>query len=241
MLEYSKIRKQKRRFLSLTGLTDKEFKALLPHFQEAIQAQIKPNKTKAGKKRKRNQGGGRKSKLILPQDQLLCILVYQKSYPLQELLAQTYDVSQTTVNTWIHYYLPLLKRALERLGVMPERKGRNLAKRQAENEKTSQALVIDGTERRIQRPKDSVQQGQQYSGKKKTHTDKNVVVAEVESREIVYLSPTYVGKTHDKAIADQEQVVYPKEASLHQDTGFQGYAPKVKQVLQPKKSRVNAS
>jgi Helix-turn-helix of DDE superfamily endonuclease/DDE superfamily endonuclease len=241
MLEYTEIRKHKRRFLALTGLTDKEFKALLPHFRSVAEGLVKPTKTKAGKKRKRNQGGGRKSKLALVEDQLLFILVYQKSYPLQELLAQTYGVSQTSVNTWIHHYLPILKQALDDMGVMPERHGKNLAKRQAAKGKTTKVLAIDGTERRIQRPGDNVEQQEQYSGKKHGHMDKNVIVAEVASKEVVYLSPTYVGRTHDKAIADEEKIVYPQETSLHQDAGFQGYAPKVKEVLQPKKSRVKAS
>jgi len=236
MLEYDKIREQRNRFLALTGLTDTEFQALLPYFRDANQALTKPNKTKLGKKRKRNQGGGRKSKLSKVEDQLLFILVYQKNYPVQELLAQTYGVSLSSVNTWIHHYLPILKKSLDNMGVMPERNGKKLAQRQAAKNKATQTLVIDGTERRIQRPVDAEQQRQQYSGKKKGHTDKNIVVTELKSKEVVFLSATYVGKSHDKAIADNEGVVYPKQASLYQDTGFQGYAPKVKAVLQPKKN-----
>jgi hypothetical protein len=240
MVEYSKVRKHKQRLLSLTGLTDKEFQAILPNFRTALEASVKPNKTKAGKKRKRQQGGGRKSKLSSVEDQLLFILTYQKSYPLQELLAQAYGASQSSVNTWIHAYLPILKKALQTMGVMPERDGKNFAKHQAAKEVSpNQPLVIDGTERRIQRPKESQEQRAQYSGKKKAHTDKNIVIADTKSKTIAYLSPTYVGKTHDKAIADEEKVVYPEEATLHQDTGFQGYKPKVKEVLQPKKSRAS--
>ena len=91
-------------------------------------------------------------------------------------------------------------------------------------------------ERRVERPKNAEQQPSQYSGKKKTHTNKNVVVTEAESGRVVYLSQTYAGKTHDKKIADHARISYPKEVSLYQDTGFQGYAPKVKKVLQPKKT-----
>lgn len=53
-----------------------------------------------------------------------------------------------------------------------------------------------------------------------------------------YLSPTYAGKTHDKKLADSEQIVYPPQTILHKDTGFQGYEPEVQETRQPKKSRV---
>ena len=39
-----------------------------------------------------------------------------------------------------------------------------------------QDLSIDGTERRINRPKDNEEQKKHYSGKKKTHTVKNIIV-----------------------------------------------------------------
>jgi hypothetical protein len=44
-----------------------------------------------------------------------------------------------------------------------------------------------------------------------------------------------VGKTHDKKMADTEQIAYPPGTLLSQDTGFQGYAPVGVLVQQPKK------
>lgn len=52
---------------------------------------------------------------------------------------------------------------------------------------------------------------------------------------MVYLSQTYRGKTHDKKIADTEAIQYPPQATLSQDTGFQGYAPAGVLTLQPRK------
>ena len=167
------------------------------------------------------------------EDKLLFILVFQKSYPLQELLATTYECSQSVINDWIHRLLPILKTALTQMEMMPVRDGHKLASQ----EKIENAeLIIDGTERRRQRPKDKEQQKAHYSGKKKTHTDKNLIIADAKSSRVVYLGSTYVGRVHDKTMADAEEIVYPKETQLHQDTGFQGYAPKVKRVLQPKKT-----
>ena len=70
---------------------------------------------------------------------------------------------------------------------------------------------------------------------KKTHTEKNLIIGEVESRLIIYLSKTVEGKKHDKKVADEEQIEYPKGTVIQQDTGFQGYAPEGVITKQPKK------
>jgi hypothetical protein len=96
-------------------------------------------------------------------------------------------------------------------------------------------LIIDGTERRRQRPKNREKQALHYSGRKKKHCDKNVVIVNARRKRIEYLSQTYPGKTHEKKIADDEGIAYPPEAILYKDTGFQGYEPAVKQTCQAKK------
>jgi hypothetical protein len=118
---------------------------------------------------------------------------------------------------------------------MPERDGRRFA--QAERRKHEpRDYLIDGTERRRQRPQKPEKQALHYSGKKKTHSDKNVVIVNTQSKRVGSLSPTYPGKTHDKKLAEREQIAYSRQAILHKDTGFQGYDPQVKQTHQPKKS-----
>jgi hypothetical protein len=69
---------------------------------------------------------------------------------------------------------------------------------------------------------------------KKVHTDKNVLLADERTRQVVYLSPTHPGKTHDKRIADEAHLQYPAGTRLTQATGFQGYAPANVHVIQPK-------
>lgn len=54
---------------------------------------------------------------------------------------------------------------------------------------------------------------------------------------VVYLSETAEGKMHDEKLADKSQIKYPANASLTQDTGFQGYQPEGVLVQQPKKSK----
>ena len=52
---------------------------------------------------------------------------------------------------------------------------------------------------------------------------------------MVYLSETQCGKKHDKKLADEAQIVYPLNATLGKDTGFQGYQPPGVIAWQPKK------
>ena len=62
-----------------------------------------------------------------------------------------------------------------------------------------------------------------------------MIIGEVETRQIVYLSPTVEGKKHDKRLADEVAIRYPDGTILQQDTGFQGYAPEGVITKQPKK------
>ena len=54
--------------------------------------------------------------------------------------------------------------------------------------------------------------------------------------ERVLLSQTLPGSVHDKAIADHAAIRYPQDSTLRSDLGFQGYTPRVREHLQPKKS-----
>jgi hypothetical protein len=211
MLAFSTLRRERRKFLALTGLTLKEFRALLPAFTEAYRRKYAGHKTQAGKKRKRQAGGGRRGLLPTPEQRLLFILVYLKAYPLQVVMGELFGLSQAAANQWVHRLLPVLRDALTSLGVRPERDGGEFARPE------KQAL--------------------HYSGKKKLHADKNVVIVQTRSRRVGYLSPTYAGKTHDKKVADCEQIAYPRRAVLHKDAGFQGYEPKAVESRQVKKSR----
>jgi hypothetical protein len=234
MLIYKEIRGKKGKFLGLTSLTDKEFRALLPYFEASYQATYKGTRTQSGKKRKRAVGGGQKGVLPNTEQKLLFILVYQKTYPVQLVMAELFGMSQSSANEWIKRLLPILGKALDAMGVLPERKGKQFAKTEARRAEKAK-YIIDGTERRRQRPKDPVKQALHYSGKKKVHSDKNLVIVQASSTRVGYLSPTHPGKTHDKKVADSECIRYPRNAKLYKDTGFQGYEPKQTRSYQPKK------
>ena len=149
--------------------------------------------------------------------------------------AELFGLSQPGVTYRIHRLLPVLRDALDSLSVLPERNPNDFAQSQTATG-TEPWLIIDGTERRRQRPKSPEKQALHYSGKKKAHTDKNVVIVDLRRKCIGFLSPYIVGKTHDKKIADSEGISYPPKAELYKDTGFQGYVA-VTRTCQAKKSR----
>jgi hypothetical protein len=235
MLTYDELKESPRKFVSFTSLTPDEFEWLLPTFERAYLRKYPGAKTKIGTPRKRKAGAGRKGVLASIEQKLLFALVYQKSYPLQSVMGELFGMGQSQANEWIHSLLPILKQALDDLGYAPERDPKKFRKKEQE-QKDAVDSIIDGTERRRQRPKKAEKQALHYSGKKKIHSDKNIVIATAKKKRVSYLSQTYPGKTHDKNIADTENISYPKQIRLHKDTGFQGYEPKVRKLLQPKKS-----
>lgn len=236
MLTYADLKENPRKFVSLTSLTPGEFEYLLPAFARAYLRKYPVSQTKTGSERKRKIGAGRKGSLANIEEKLLFAVVYQKSYPLQSVMGELFGMGQSQANEWIHKLLPILKQALDDLGYAPERDPKKFKKK--EQDRTDAAdSIIDGTERRRQRPKKAEKQALHYSGRKKIHSDKNVVIATAKKKRVSFLSQTYPGKTHDKNVADTENISYPEHIRLLKDTGFQGYEPKVSKLLQPKKSR----
>jgi DDE superfamily endonuclease len=93
----------------------------------------------------------------------------------------------------------------------------------------------DGTERRIVRPQDPPQQAACYSGKKKDHTVKNVLLVNALLI-ILFLSDTYGGRIHDKLIADATPYPLPAESQLLQELGFLGFTIPEVAILMPIKT-----
>ena len=184
-------------------------------------------------------GGWHERGLADWEDKLLFILVYQKTYPLQTRQDLHFELRQPQTNYWIHRLLPVLQRALQTLGMRPERDAGQVATSPLAREGGVLELVIDGTERRRQRPHDATRQRDHYSGKKKTHTDKNSLLGKETTATVIDLGPPVAGKTPDKKAADEAMIASPMNATLDQDTGFQGYEPPGVQTRPPKKTPKN--
>jgi hypothetical protein len=168
MLTYDELKNKPRELLAATGLRADEFETLLKAFAAAYQAHYSAEQTVTGQVRQRRQGGGNKGKLNRIEDKLLFILVYEKTYPLQTMLGLQFGITQGRVNEWLHRLTPILQQALSNLGMTPERDGQAM-QNNAMAMDGGVDLVIDGTERRRQRPQNATAQKEHYSGKKSPH------------------------------------------------------------------------
>ena len=172
MLKYNELKDKPRELLAATGLRRDEIEALVGAFAKAYVEHYPDNQTMDGQARQRGKGGGNKSKLSRLEDQLLFMLVYEKTYPIQTMLGLQFGLSQGRVNAWIHRLTPILQAALAAMGMTPERDGSSFSSSELAGE-GGVDLIIDGTERRRQRPQDETAQKEHYSGKKSPYRQKS--------------------------------------------------------------------
>ena len=218
---------------ALTSLEAGEFARLLAAFEQESQAR-RGRFNRFGQERQRAPGAtGNAGVLSTPKAWLFFVLFYFKCYPLQEVMGVLFGLSQPQVCLWIGRLTPLVNAALGRELVLPARRPADLEKLLAEVPEL-RLLIIDGAERPIRRPKDKQRRQDDYSGKKKAHRKKNLLVSSHERR-VVYLGPTSAGSVHDKKLADESGLTYPPDTLLLKDTGFQGHEPPDCTTLQPKK------
>lgn len=219
-MRYEEARQRPLVFQKLTGMAVEEFDELLVAFREVC-GQDEPGRP------------GRKPVLRTCEDRLFFILFYLRHYPTQDILAFLFGFSQGQASHWIHRLTPLLKQALGDEKALPQRS--------AEGARVAMAacpdleFIIDGTDRPIRRPKDKDARRNDYSGKKKRHTKKNIVITDRATGAVLGLGATRPGSEHDKACADEEGFTFPPGSTLLQDTGFQGYAPQGARIEQPAK------
>ena len=230
MTRYREVSQHPSKFLALTGYTVAEFQALLPRFQARFDAYIKTTTLEGKPRTRRPHSAYRNSPLPTLEDKLLFLLSYLKQGPTQEMHAASFGLYQPDANRWIHRLHPLLNQALADLHELPPRDAQ--AFQPAEGD--LKVYFHDGTERPIPRPTNPDAQKLYYSGKKKQHTVKNVVVINASCK-IRLLTPTCEGKKHDKKIADEAGYRLPDGSTLLQDTGFQGFTLVGVTILQPKK------
>ncbi len=234
MLCYSLLKGKASLLRSFTGLSPSAFAQLLGSFKTAYEGLLAEEEAHRTFPRQRQPGGGCRGALPLVEDKVLFILFYFKLYPLQVAQGFFFGLSQAQANYWIHRLTPVLNAALGYEAQLPARKAADVAA--VLEACPGLEFIIDGVERPIQRPKDPERQRAYYSGKKKRHTVKNVVVTEKRTGKIKVLSPTSEGKAHDKRVTDEAGYRFPPGSKLWKDTGFQGYEPEDTTTFQPKKN-----
>jgi len=215
---------------SLTGLTPTEFWSLVPLFE----ANFLEQRNILLQSRTRKVGGGRKGHLATSADKLFAALLYLKSYPTFDVLGFMLNMERTRACRNVHLLLPVLEKTLGRQLVLPKRQIHSMEEFLSLFPEVKD-VFIDGSDRRVQRPRNPKKQNKLYSGKRKTTTRKNVVVAD-EKKQILYLTPTKSGRRHDKRLLDKSGIEnLPDNITAWVDTGFVGL-PKIHANTQiPKK------
>jgi len=122
----------------------------------------------------------------------------------------------------VHRLQAILETALGKKMVLPERKLESMEqflKRFPE----VREVILDGTERPVQRPQDATQQKEHYSGKKKRHPRKHIT-GSTRKKRVILLTQARAGKIHDKRQLDEAALVenIPDEVAVEGDLGFQG-------------------
>ena len=112
-----------------------------------------------------------------------------------DLAGLIFDLDRSNVKHNIDNLTPVLEKTLGRTLSLPKRKIRSLEEF-IKLIPSAKDLFIDGTERPIQRPKNFKKQKDNYSGKKKAHTKKNLIISNEKNR-VAYLGKTVNGKKHD--------------------------------------------
>ena len=223
-INVSEVLKDDRQLRSLIGLGCDEFQKLLDEFIPCIkETQSKNRKGKPKKRRQRKIGGGRKSALGSPENQLLFILFYLKTHPTYDVLAFTFNISRGCAFESVQRLLPILKHTQKNLKVLPKRTTDDPQELLQLIESVDH-ILIDATERPIQRPQKPARQKKHYSGKKGFHTVKNTTVSDTEKR-ILILGETVPGSQHDYSLFKEEfdpKIDWFASTEASTDLGYQG-------------------
>lgn len=241
MITYTVLSKRSALFNRLTGHSEDEFIFILDKFRSAYEEKMRERQFDP--KRKRAAGAGRPARLFTLEDKLLFILVYVRMYPLLFLHGLMFNLSESNACFWVHEYLPILNKALGYAHKKPLRpRGRNLEELIAEfPELVELGILGDGTERPVRKPKNKDHRKSWYSGKKKRHTRKNILLTRPDNQEIIYLSQTRDGSIHDKTAIDEEELSpgrWRAPIPLGVDLGFDGLdIPGFKLIIPTKKPK----
>ena len=228
-MDINKVLNNKRLTRAVLGVKKETFEKLLVIFRQILQEES------LKKDRKRALGGGSNGNIKDPRKKLFFILWYLKVYPTFDVSAYVFGSSKSRTHQWVHKILPILEKTLGRKLVLPKRRVSSVEEFFALFPEAKE-VMLDGVERPTVRNQKSKQQRKHYSGKKKRHTRKNLILTN-SKKKILILTPTKHGKVHDKKMADKNLLAsrIPEEVSLLVDTGFQGIQKQHANTLIPKK------
>ena len=140
-LQFTDVQDRPTEFLDLTSLTLDEFQQLVPPFEAAFQAHMAAWRLDGKPRTARRFTVYKNCPLPTPEDRLLFILTYVKTYALQVVQGRLFGMVQGKANQWIHVLLPALLAALRALGDAPARSLTALAQRLGVSEAAAATVV----------------------------------------------------------------------------------------------------
>jgi len=240
---YHKLSRKPNLFLSITGMNLHQFQTLLPQFTHAsnkFERRRKRKVVRTGKQRLRAIGGGAQFANALP-DRLLMLLLYYRLYLTQEFMtllfkAEDKSVICRSIQQMRHIFelvLPVPERARQRILSLANKEQKRRKKRISSVEEFRQAypeltFIIDGVEQPKRKPKAPQKRKSDYSGKKKRHTRKQIVMG-TPSGIIIDQSPSVGGRPHDFKVFKDDHAARSicsqftdYRVSIYGDSGFDG-------------------
>ena len=191
-MNISKLKQHPRVFVRLLGISPEKFDELaLLVYPLWVKAEAK----RLRHKRKIKKGSGRRYGLTF-EESLAMLLLYTRTYATHAFLSALFN----THESGICRYFARLRPSLESVFDVP-------TKREDLSEKEILKLVVDATEQQTERRKE----GSGYSGKKKMHTIKTQLVVDKRGN-IIHVSKSVAGNTHDKKLFDASGVTLPDNA-----------------------------
>jgi hypothetical protein len=140
-LRFTDLQSRPMEFLDLTSVTLDEFQQLVPPFEAAFHARMAAWRMDGKPRTARRFTVYKNCPLPTPEDRLLFILVYLKTYALQVVQGRLFGMVQGKANQWIHVLLPVLLAALRALGDAPTRSLTALAQRLGVSETDAATMV----------------------------------------------------------------------------------------------------
>lgn len=189
-------------FQKCTGLTVALFEQVvddvLPLYLEAEDQRL------SSRQRQRASGAGHPFELAL-RDHLLLTVIWLRLYPIHEVLAYLFGVSNSTVSRLIARVLPILERSGRDAMRLPD-PGKKRRRQLPDLLKAIPELtvIVDSFEQRVQRPPND---DSHYSGKKKQHTLKSQLAVDSDSGRIVEVSDSVPGPTADIKLLEDSRLL----------------------------------
>jgi len=140
-VRFTELQSRPMEFLDFTSLTLDEFQQLVPPFETAFHARMAAWRMDGKPRTARRFTVYKNCPLPTPEDRLLFILTYVKTYALQVVQGRLFGMVQGKANQWIHLLLPVLLAALRALGDAPARSLTALAQRLGVSEADAATLV----------------------------------------------------------------------------------------------------